>query len=313
MDRRRVAERWRPVCPACGFIHYINPVVAAGTLVEQNGQVVLVRRGVEPGKGLWCLPAGYVEADESAEAAAIRETREECGLEVELDGLIDVFSFGQDETSRGVLILYAAHVVGGSLQPGDDAIEAAFFSPETLPPDEQIAFWTHRQALAAWRRARAIRFRRAGPAEARRAEDLCRAFDLSPCLLRPRDDTSTGELIVALDGDQVVGFASVSVARDTAQGTLEQVFVHPDYRRWGIGTRLLRQAVASARSLGLETLTTQLDADNVAIGAFLKAGFHICGFLGWPGKASPVLFLIHDLAEVSLDPSQDSAWHGPLW
>ncbi len=159
LEQQQVGDRVRPVCPACGFIYYLNPVVAAGVLIEQDGRIALIRRGVEPGKGLWGLPAGYVEADESVEEAAIREAREESGLEIELDGLMGVYSFGHDVSSRGVLILYAAHVVRGTLRAGDDAVEVAWFTPESLPPDDQIAFWTHRQALHDWYRARAVRDR----------------------------------------------------------------------------------------------------------------------------------------------------------
>ena len=85
LEIKSVADRLRPVCPACGFIFYLNPIVAAGVLVEREGKIALVQRGVEPGRGLWGLPAGYVEVDETAEEAAVRETWEESGLRVEVE------------------------------------------------------------------------------------------------------------------------------------------------------------------------------------------------------------------------------------
>ena len=139
-------DRPRPTCPACGFVFYLNPVVGAGALVEKEGRVVLVRRGVEPKAGYWSLPSGYVEADEMAEDAAVREMEEETGLEVEIDDLLGVYSFGS-EPQTGVLILYSAHPVGGELRAGDDAQDVQTFAPTDMPPDDQIAFRTHLQAL----------------------------------------------------------------------------------------------------------------------------------------------------------------------
>lgn len=149
-----VDGRERLVCEKCGFIFYLNPKVATGTLIEEEGKVVLVRRGVAPRAGYWGLPAGYMELDETVEEAAIREAKEETGLEVELDELLGVYSFGGETQVGGVLILYAAHVVGGQVAPGDDATEVRLFSPDELPPDSEIAFATHRQALRHWRQAK---------------------------------------------------------------------------------------------------------------------------------------------------------------
>ncbi len=301
LDQRQVGDRVRPVCPACGFIYYLNPVVAAGTLVEQDDRIVLVRRGVEPGQGLWGLPAGYVEADESVEEAAIRETREESGLIVELDGLLGVYSFGTEGDVRGVLILYAAHAVGGALRAGDDAMEVGWFTPETLPPDEQIAFWTHRQALHEWCRARAISYRLATPEQAALVQEINRAHGLSDRDLIADTAGPDRALIVALDRGKVVGFAHMTLLRGEGQARLHQVFVLPHYRRWGIGTALIRQSVTFARVQGLARLLAEVDANNVGIGAYLKAGFRACGFLnpGGSGKGGPILFLAHDLVPAS--------------
>jgi len=143
-----IEGRERLVCRECGFIFYLNPKVAAGTLIEDEGRVVLVRRKVEPCVGRWALPSGFVEYDETVEEAAIRESREETGLEVELDGLLGVYSIKDDLHGPLVLVLYSAHVVGGELVAGDDASEVRLFAPAEVPTD--IAFQAHRQALRNW-------------------------------------------------------------------------------------------------------------------------------------------------------------------
>jgi ADP-ribose pyrophosphatase YjhB (NUDIX family) len=143
-----IDERERLVCQECGFIFYINPKVAAGALIEDEGRVVLVRRAVEPRVGYWALPSGFTEYGETVEETAIRECREETGLEVELDGLLGVYSVQSNFYGHLILILYSAHVVGGELTAGDDASEVGLFAPAELPTD--IAFQAHRQALHNW-------------------------------------------------------------------------------------------------------------------------------------------------------------------
>ena len=302
LELRLISDRMRPVCPACGFVFYLNPAVAAGTLVEQDNRIVLVRRGVEPGRGLWGLPAGYVEADESVEEAAIRETREESGLIVELDGLLGVYSFGTEGEARGVLILYAAHVTGGILKAGDDALEARWFTLETLPPEDQIAFQTHRQALHEWCQARAIVYRLATPEQAAIAQELSRAHGLPDRDLIADAVGPESAWIVALDRGKVVGFANVTIHRGEGQARLHHVFVLPHYRRWGIGTALIQQSVAFTRAQGLTRVLAEVDANNIGIGAYLKAGFRACGFLNPSDseKKGPILFLAHDLTSTSL-------------
>lgn len=136
----------RPTCPACGFIWYRNPVPAAGVLVVEAGQVLLVRRKYEPRAGQWCIPAGFMEAGETPEQSAVRELREETGLIARLTGLFGVYAGFDDPRVRAVLVLYTAERDGGTLVPGDDATEAGWFALDALPPD--IAFAAHRQALA---------------------------------------------------------------------------------------------------------------------------------------------------------------------
>lgn len=135
----------RPTCPACGFIHYRNPVPAAGVLLSRGDDVLLVKRRFDPRAGAWCLPAGFMEYGETPRHCALRELREETGLRARLGPLFSVYAGFDDPRVRAILILYLAEAVGGRLEPGDDAIEARFF-PITRPP-RAIAFASHRQAL----------------------------------------------------------------------------------------------------------------------------------------------------------------------
>jgi 8-oxo-dGTP diphosphatase len=146
---KRIDEKERLVCQECGFIFYINPKVAAGVLIEVEGRVLLVRRGIEPHFGSWTLPAGFTEYGETVEQTAIRECREETGLEIELDDLLGVYSVNSDFYGHLVLVLYSAHVVSGEMVAGDDASEVGLFAPAELPQD--LAFQAHREALREWR------------------------------------------------------------------------------------------------------------------------------------------------------------------
>lgn len=142
----------RPVCPACGFIVYQNPPIAAGVIAGRaDGKIVLVLRGENPGRGLWGLPAGFMEIDETAEEAALRECFEETGLKVELGDLWGVWSYHHKEKqTSGVLVLYAASVIDGKPQAGSDSVEVKFFSLDEIL-NLPLAFETHREALAQWK------------------------------------------------------------------------------------------------------------------------------------------------------------------
>ena len=104
-------QREQAVCAACGFVFYLNPKVVAGTIPEQDGRVLLTRRSINPGRGLWTFPGGFVDFGETVEDAAVRETFEETGLKVDLVGLHNVYSY----PGAPVIIVYRARVVGGSL------------------------------------------------------------------------------------------------------------------------------------------------------------------------------------------------------
>jgi len=145
LETRHTEGRDRQVCAECGFVFYRNPAPAAGVILIENGELLWVQRRFEPRRGQWTLPAGFVEYDEHVEECAVRETREETGLDVELSGLFNAYMAMDDPRVRVVLLLYTAVRTGGTLAPGDDAVDARFF-PIDDPPAE-IAFRAHRMAL----------------------------------------------------------------------------------------------------------------------------------------------------------------------
>lgn len=121
----------RLVCSACGFVFYMDPKVAVGTIIRTgDDRLVLVRRAIEPGYGLWVFPGGYVDRGEEITAAALREAREECGLEIRLERLVNVYSY---KGRAPIIIVYAATVIGGELCNDDECLEARFFRPDEIP------------------------------------------------------------------------------------------------------------------------------------------------------------------------------------
>jgi ADP-ribose pyrophosphatase YjhB (NUDIX family) len=127
----------RPVCNACGFIYFSDPKVAAAVLVKRDEQVLLVRRAHEPFRGLWTLPAGFVNSGEDPAEAAARECVEETGLRVEITGILAIISGREHPRGSDFVIFFAGQVTGGRLQAGDDAEAAEWFDSGQLP---QLAF-----------------------------------------------------------------------------------------------------------------------------------------------------------------------------
>lgn len=134
----------RAACPACGFIHFQDPKVAVGVLIEQNGQVLLVQRNNEPQRGLWSFPAGFVDAHEDPEDAARRECLEETGLIAGNLKLLRVIGGREHARGADIIIIYRAEISGGVLSAGDDADQAQFFALSALPP---LAFHATRVTL----------------------------------------------------------------------------------------------------------------------------------------------------------------------
>lgn len=140
-------ERERLVCRGCSFIFYQNPKIVAGVLPIVNGSVVLLRRGIPPREGTWTFPSGFMELNETAEEAAVRETREETGLEVADLRLLNVYS----RSAAGIVaVVYVADVERGEPALGPETMEIAEFSPQDVPWDE-LSFDTTRRALEEWR------------------------------------------------------------------------------------------------------------------------------------------------------------------
>lgn len=141
-----IDTKTRRKCTRCDFVYYRNPIPAAGAFVEEKGKILLVKRKFPPYVGDWCLPAGFMEYDESPEQCCLRELKEETGLIVDLKSSFKVYSGDDDPRSHAVLVLYLADIAGGDLRPGDDASEVRFFALNEVP--QNIAFEAHRQALA---------------------------------------------------------------------------------------------------------------------------------------------------------------------
>lgn len=153
--RQKVVEgRERPTCPSCGLVVYLNPKIVASVIPVRDDRVALVRRGMNPGRGLWVFPGGYVDAGESVEDAARREVWEETGLQVKLERLVGVYSRSGEDI---VLVVYSGDAVGGDLSFGDEEVDAQWFSLDALPPPEQLAFWSTAAALGDWQQSRVLR------------------------------------------------------------------------------------------------------------------------------------------------------------
>jgi ADP-ribose pyrophosphatase YjhB (NUDIX family) len=144
-------DRERLACPWCGMIAYVNPRLVVTTLpVTDRGEVVLLRRGIEPGYGSWAQPGGFLEVDETVTEAAIRETLEETGLIVEPGEIVGLYSRLE---AAIVVIAFEARIVGGEARETPEAIEIGTFAPEAIPWGG-IAFMTTAWALRDWVRRR---------------------------------------------------------------------------------------------------------------------------------------------------------------
>lgn len=140
-------DRNRSVCPACGHIAYVNPRLVVTTLpVTDDGRLVLLRRGIEPGLGAWAQPGGFLEVDETVGEAAVRETLEETGLLVRPGEIVGLYT--RLEAAVVVLAL-EARVVGGTPARTAEALEVALFTADAIPWSG-LAFKTTYWALVDW-------------------------------------------------------------------------------------------------------------------------------------------------------------------
>jgi 8-oxo-dGTP diphosphatase len=141
--RLKEGDPERLVCGACGFVFYLGPKLVAGAIVELDGGMVLIQRAIEPGYGLWTFPGGFVERGEVAEAAAARETLEETGLEIEVTGIVGLYTY---EDQAPAIAVFAARVTGGEPVPLDETLDVRAFPREGLPWAE-MAFPSTEHAL----------------------------------------------------------------------------------------------------------------------------------------------------------------------
>ncbi|MFL5777779.1 MAG: NUDIX hydrolase [Chloroflexota bacterium] len=156
-------DRERLACRDCGFIAYVNPRLVVTTIpVTERGEVVLLKRGIEPGLGWWAQPGGFLEVDETVNQGAIRETFEETGLLVEPGEIVGLYTRLE---AAVVTLVFEARVTGGTAHPTPEALEVRAFPPAAIPWP-QIAFKTSFWALRDWL---ALRHPELPPAEWRRA------------------------------------------------------------------------------------------------------------------------------------------------
>ena len=302
MTIKEQAGRPRQTCSQCGYVHYHNPVPGVGVIIEMDGGVVLVRRRFDPRAGWWCLPAGFLEADESAAEGAVRECKEETGLDVAVEDLFGVYSFPEGMQRSGLVIFYTAHVIGGTLRAGDDAEQVRVFSLDDLP--DKLAFRTHRQVLTRLRQrvdARkgvlapghpgdfpspmpnvtihhahpkhlppVLKLLKLIPANAKLSAD-----DVKNVALRFRESAGL-EVLVAEADSQVIGFIALSFPQTLTgpKAWIDDIAVEPSYRRQGIGAALLEAAVRRARQRGCKHLLVDTAKSNPPAQAFYQA----CGF-----------------------------------
>ncbi len=144
MQDRTVDETVRPVCPGCGYVHFRDPKLVVVTLITGDGRVLLVQRDIDPGRGLWALPGGYVDWNEHPEAAAVRECAEEIHTRVVLDGLFQIVHVVTGSGVGIVIVAYRGHIVEGSPQAGHEVQAVTYFPLDALPP---LAFESHRRLL----------------------------------------------------------------------------------------------------------------------------------------------------------------------
>lgn len=150
LERRvpRRDDRTRQVCSTCGYIHYVGPALAAGAIIHDaaRGRICLVRRAWDPGRGKWTFPGGFVDLDEEASAAALREAEEETGLSARIDGLVGIYNSLGPKDKRVAIVVFHAQMTGVSPRDSDEVTEVRWCAPEEIPWEE-MAFASSVQAL----------------------------------------------------------------------------------------------------------------------------------------------------------------------
>jgi ADP-ribose pyrophosphatase YjhB (NUDIX family) len=148
LTARLSGGRDRLVCTACGQVHYEQPIVGAGALVEEGGKLLLLKRSGSPFDGCWGLPGGHVEADENPEDAAAREVKEETGLTVSVTGLAGAFFFDDHPRGAGIFLVYRCRSLDGRPVATLEATTVSYFGPDEVP--DELAGGGHRAAIQDW-------------------------------------------------------------------------------------------------------------------------------------------------------------------
>ena len=146
---RRVPEgddRERLVCPDCGFVEYENPKIVVGTVCDWQDRVLLCRRAIEPRRGYWTVPAGYLELNESPEEGALREIWEEARAQVALDGLLAIYTIRRISQ---VQLMFRGRLTAAQYAPGPESLDVGLFSWSEIPWDD-LAFPTVHWVLSQW-------------------------------------------------------------------------------------------------------------------------------------------------------------------
>ncbi len=295
LGEREEGGRIRPACDHCGYVHYVNPVPGVGLVIEKDGGVVLIQRGQPPHQGAWTLPSGFVEADESAEEAAIREAEEETGLKTEIIEMAGVNSFPEGPPVSGIMIFYRLRPIGGALRAGDDAADVRVFQPNEIPP---LPFRTHREMIAEWLEKYAeggysqrqkipkapFRIRRAQPAD---WEQITGLLSLIPANRNLQGDdwnasrqrffeSDTVEVFVAETAGQsplIIGCVALSIVRSLTEnrGFINDMAVLPTWQRHGVGAALLEAVLRRAHERNLRILMVNAERGNEQARAFYAA------------------------------------------
>ncbi|MFO1190362.1 MAG: NUDIX hydrolase [Alphaproteobacteria bacterium] len=143
-------DRERLVCQECGFINYENPRIIVGSVALWNDKILLCRRAIEPRRGFWTLPAGFLESNEAAAEGAIREAREEANAQIETGALLAIYSIPRISQ---VQLIYLARLVTPDVSPGPESLEVGLFRYDDIPWGD-TAFPSVRWALRAYAEVR---------------------------------------------------------------------------------------------------------------------------------------------------------------
>jgi ADP-ribose pyrophosphatase YjhB (NUDIX family) len=150
LETLAIDNHQRKVCPKCGSIHYDQLKVTAGILLEIDSKVLLVKRAINPFKGYWYLPSGFLEADETPIMGALRELHEETGLMVKVTRLANVYYYDDDPRGNGILILFHGKWIGGKISSSLESDGCSFFSKDETN-QIRLAGMAHQAAIEEWK------------------------------------------------------------------------------------------------------------------------------------------------------------------